>query len=231
MNTEITKTEYKGKDDHDPAHIEIKGIGADDHAANIERVKDCYKDYARPPAQVDEPAQDPDPEPAQEMEPAQVDEPARDDAPAAQVVDKKGTYTHKSIDVESYPAGAPITIKQEAACLKALDAIFDAGDNKELLPVNRGLMDVSNIMLCMPKTEIGRRILSRFYDSGRTPTKPPVMELRPGPAIYALDLFKNILAVINSTDRYISIISGADRPIVMQNEHFIFYLAPRIESV
>jgi hypothetical protein len=222
MDTTTNQIKEKGKEEYDPAYIEIKGIGADDHDANIERVKECYKK---------EPAQVADPEPAQETEPGQVDEPAQVPDPEPAHTEKKSTYTHKHIDVESYPAGDPITIKQEAACLKALDAIFDAGDNKELLPINSGLMDISNIMLCMPKTETGRRILSRFYDSVRTPAKPPVMELSPGPAIYALDLFKNILAVINSTDRYISITSGADRPIIMQNEHFIFYLAPRIESV
>jgi uncharacterized protein YeaC (DUF1315 family) len=207
MNTTTEPKTEKGKEEYDPAYIEIKGIGADDHAANIERVKDCYKDYARPPVEETEPAQDQDPGPAQ-----------------------VGRYKHKHIDVNSYPDGTPITIKQEAACLKALDMIFDAHDNKELMPYNVGIMDLTQILMIVPKTEIGRRILSRFYDADRTPPKMPVIEYPVGPSLFDIDLYGKINNVIKSTDKTISIISGADRPIIIQGEHFLFYLAPRVEG-
>jgi hypothetical protein len=146
----------------------------------------------------------------------------------------------KPVEVDiKLPTGTPITLDEEVKILKALSNIMDEETDPEVkkdMPEIFFVMDCSQIQGFEPKTQEGRRILARFYNHRM---KSPKLDYKlSGPSMfdckalqYALKVFDYQKPGKGKPIKPVTITTGKDTPIRIEDEHFIYYLAPRIESV
>lgn len=221
MNTSTEQKTEKGKEEYDPAYIEIKGIGADDHDANIERVKECYKT-----------------EPAQVADPAPVEEITDPVIKIKEEVPEKTLKEKIDMDNVKLPIGKPIPLEDEVKILKALSNLMDEEPDPEYkkdMPERFFVMDISQILGFGPKTQEGRRILSRFYKH-KLRTPEPNYKIS-GPSNYGINQLMYILKVFNyhkkgkgEPEPSITLTVMRNVPICIEDDNFICYLAPRISD-
>lgn len=129
----------------------------------------------------------------------------------------------------------------EAKLLKALSKIFlETNNTTEEDAVNNGshkAVDPAHICMCIAKTEEAKRTISRFADKNND-LKVPNLDWR----IKKEDIYKesgcnydseylgNIYNVLKINGDHLKIWLKQDFPAKLENEHFEFLLAPRMES-
>jgi len=134
-------------------------------------------------------------------------------------------------------------IEYESKLLKAFSAIFQQhngiSEDKAVKMENFAIVDPAHVVMCVAKTEEAKRLLSRFFLT--TVNKPNFRysvskrTLKPNEkyiakSLYSMDYFINILKVLNCTTDHFAITIGRDQPATIEDEHFQFLLAPRIEA-
>ena len=136
--------------------------------------------------------------------------------------------------------------REEIRLLRLFNRIFD--DNleqgySEELAVLKGVCvtDSANVLLCEALTEQAKRFLCKYKwleegdeDKGDNIYKKPELNYSMQLSTIAVCCFnaeymQKIMSIMNLGEK-IKITSKADYPITIENEHFKFILAPRIED-
>ena len=109
---------------------------------------------------------------------------------------------------------------------------YDNEESENIKPENfKGLMDASNCLMLVPKTTKSDKALSgigyMIFDKITTLRKADYKFSR-----YSKEFLINILKVLVACDESetIDIGVGEDMPLIMENNHIAFILAPRVDN-
>lgn len=128
-------------------------------------------------------------------------------------------------------------LEQELKLLKLLNKIFnDYNDSEEdyLIENDKMIVDPANVCGVIGKTEQAKRILSRFIDQENKKEIPNLdfktLENEVSSSKVSLDFMNKILAIIGVDSDAVRITTRKDFPVRIENQHFIFVLAPRVNT-
>ena len=133
--------------------------------------------------------------------------------------------------------------KTESKLLIALSKIFRQAEEDQISEDEAvkldylSVVDIDNVCMVIPKTEEARRTLSRFARKSYQPRQPSLSfvptedEVKSHTSMtssYNIEYIEKIVKVLSITSDIITISLNHDTPSKLENNHFIFYLAPRI---
>lgn len=134
---------------------------------------------------------------------------------------------------------------EESKLIKTLSTIFgdggiseeDAVEKDELIAV-----DPAHVLMCVAKTEEAKRILCRFCGEGTTKKvvfnwtvdKNTLKDCKDGKyhprALISIEYIQKAIKVIECISDHIALTIKYENPVRIENEHFEFVIAPRVES-
>lgn len=124
--------------------------------------------------------------------------------------------------------------------LRELDNIFSAEggdtlDEDDAIKKDIAITDPANVLMVIGKSEEAKRLLCIFISPESDMRKMPDLSFisndKPASSLFSFDYFYKIISVLNvSGCDSIRISVNNDHPIKLENKHFAFILAPRIED-
>jgi hypothetical protein len=150
---------------------------------------------------------------------------------------------------DSGGGGPRLRLRTETKLIKAIARVFPEPRTPQdpaaiMRALAKGyeltLMDEAKIRAIRPNNQEGRRILSRFYNPEREMTwknnPPNFLSAGPGPGKFGADLLIEVLKIFDCftgcQDEYKKVIIEVRdaAPMVLKNDYFTVYVAPRIEQ-
>lgn len=92
------------------------------------------------------------------------------------------------------------------------------------------IMDAANVMMVVSKSEDGDKILMPFSDKENIQKVPELEFNEAGSSKFSVDYMKRIIDVLNIMEESIYLTNAKDFPIVLENKHLKFILAPRVDN-
>lgn len=148
-------------------------------------------------------------------------------------------YIREGLDVVKKPAKRFKAAIERKLLVEFNKMFSDEGENSigEDYAVANGItvIDPANVALVSAKTEEAKRFLARFKGFESEDKKFPDLDLKSekdetNHAKYSMEYIQKIINILDVTTDSIKLTMKTDMPITIEDEHFIFVLAPRIES-
>ena len=100
-------------------------------------------------------------------------------------------------------------------------------DNKKKIIA---VMDASNVSMVCSKTATGKRILLPFSNKDNNEEIPKLVFEKCGASKFSLEYLKKFMDILDLfEDESVIITSALEHPIILENEHIKFILAPRVD--
>lgn len=128
-------------------------------------------------------------------------------------------------------------LKTELKTIKALNGLLNEwSDNfteKELIEQTEvGILDPSNVVMIIAKSEEAKSCLRRFTDKSQKPNIPELRyhEQEKGKAKVSVLFLSRVIKIFDCYNESVEINTAKDFPITLEDEHFRVILAPRVET-
>lgn len=125
-----------------------------------------------------------------------------------------------------------MTLQTEIKIQRALNKLFTDLENSQTPTGEFGAMDPSNVCAVIAKSDFGKRLLLRFVNA-EVPFQVPVVDYsnngQVSKAMFSQEYLNKIFAILSYGEKT-TFTSKRDYPIMMENEDFKFFLAPRVED-
>jgi hypothetical protein len=128
-------------------------------------------------------------------------------------------------------------LKNEAGIIKAISKILNVSqkpltEEQAISKESIAIINPSNILMIVGKSEESKRVLSRFVDFDSSPQKVPELSYKGiGVCKYSIEFLMAVTKVFSYFDgESITISVSKDYPGTFENEHFKVIIAPRVET-
>jgi hypothetical protein len=127
-------------------------------------------------------------------------------------------------------------INQEIKLLRLFKNIFsaetDSWTEEEAISKQVVIIDPANVLMCTAVSEEAKRLLCRFKNREQEEKKEPELEYTStelAVSSFSMEYMNKIMSIMSLGEK-IKITNKKDFPITIENVHFRFILAPRVED-
>jgi len=148
-------------------------------------------------------------------------------------------YVKKNIEREEELTIETFSHKETEAITKVIAKQFEWSNKqrtitKEMIEKEMAVMDAGNVSLIVAKTPQAKKILIQFIDADKQEQKAPTLKYdesnKPIRSRYATNYLIPALQLFDIFDESPNISVAKDYPITIENKHFRYILAPRVDK-